>query len=419
MSSKQLITEISRIKEMMGITESKILLKENVVDEIVEFLSKFLRKDIGELTALGVRNVDDVKKLMDDFLDPAISSANKIDYLKYILDEVGDVAMKSIAKEAVDDVTTGVGKLVNDRMSAYIDAYKKGIVSYDEIINKVSDVLINLIAKTSEELENLKYWIRDKAKVRIKNQLDNIIVPGNVSGSADDALDQLIKNNDKAEKVLNRFNQHESWAKLSQRQRTLIENFVNANKDMDYITLIAKTDDELKKSLIEALKPNLAKKIWNKYKLLKGWKKWALGVLLMGTVYKTTGGTAICTVRYALQWLGEWFGAWDMEGQEAWNKCDWGYKPEEVEGVKKYNCVNGVCEEDPTGPYTESTCGGSCSKSNSNCPGESSFKTAIETAYGGAANVDSTKFGMFDTAKCAGTYDGSTYTWDNGTKDWI
>ena len=39
MSSKQLITEISRIKEMMGITESKILLKENVVDKIVEFLS--------------------------------------------------------------------------------------------------------------------------------------------------------------------------------------------------------------------------------------------------------------------------------------------------------------------------------------------------------------------------------------------
>jgi len=167
MSSKQLITEISRIKEMMGITESKILLKESVGDEIVEILAKFLRKDIGELTTLGVRNANDLKRLMDDFLDPAVSSANKVDVLKYIIDDLGNTAIKSIAKEALDDVTTGVGKLVNDRMAGYIDAYKKGIVSYDEIVTQVSDDLTALMSKSSDELLYLKSVLHDDALLKI------------------------------------------------------------------------------------------------------------------------------------------------------------------------------------------------------------------------------------------------------------
>jgi len=390
MSSKQLITEISRIKEMMGITESKILLKESVGDEIVEILAKFLRKDIGELTTLGVRNANDLKRLMDDFLDPAVSSANKVDVLKYIIDDLGNTAIKSIAKEALDDVTTGVGKLVNDRMAGYIDAYKKGIVSYDEIVTQVSDDLTALMSKSSDELLYLKSVLHDDALLKIRNQLDNANVINKVSGSADDAIDQLIKNNEKVGKVLDRFKSNDLWGKLSQRQRTLIEDFVNANKDMDYLTLIAKTDDQIKKHLVDNLSPNLAQKIWKRWKLLKGWKKWGIGILLLGTTLKATKGTGICAVRNVFDWAGEWTGAWNMEDQEAWNKCDLGYKPEEE-------------EEEVV---------------NSECPGEAAFKTAVETVYGGAANVDATKYGAFDTEKCAGTYDGATYTWDNKVKDW-
>jgi hypothetical protein len=50
----------------------------------------------------------------------------------------------------------------------------------------------------------------------------------------------------------------------------------------------------------------------------------------------------------------------------------------------------------------------------SNCPGQSSFETAVKNAYG--ANYDSSKMGTFDGTKCAGTYDGETYTWDGS--DW-
>ena len=68
-------------------------------------------------------------------------------------------------------------------------------------------------------------------------------------------------------------------------------------------------------------------------------------------------------------------------------------------------------EADPDNQETEEG-------TNSECPGESSFKSAIETAYGGIDNVDVTKYGVFDTEKCAGIYDGSTYTWNNMDKDW-
>ena len=173
MSSKQLITEISRIKEMMNITESKILLKENIVDELVAFLTKFLRKDVADLTALGVRNVGDVKRLMDDFLDPAISSANKVDFLKRIVDDLGETAVKSIAKDSVDDVTTGVGKLVNDRSTQYINYYKQGVMTYDEVITQIGDDLTSLMSKSSGELSNLKKAINDESLLKVKNQLDN------------------------------------------------------------------------------------------------------------------------------------------------------------------------------------------------------------------------------------------------------
>jgi hypothetical protein len=49
-----------------------------------------------------------------------------------------------------------------------------------------------------------------------------------------------------------------------------------------------------------------------------------------------------------------------------------------------------------------------------NCPGKTSFETAVKNAYG--ASYDSSKMGTFDDTKCAGTYDGETYTWDGS--DW-
>ena len=134
------------------------------------------------------------------------------------------------------------------------------------------------------------------------------------------------------------------------------------------------------------LSPSFAKQVYTRWKKLKTWQKFAVGILLTSGVFSVTGGTALCAVKNVLDWIGEKLGAYDLEDQEAWNKCEWGVNAEEG--------------------------------TNSECPGEAVFKTAIETAYGGATNVDAAKYGVFDTEKCAGIYDGATYTWDNEAKDW-
>ena len=251
MSSKQLITEISRIKEMMNITESKILLKENIVDELVAFLTKFLRKDVADLTALGVRNVGDVKRLMDDFLDPAISSANKVDFLKKIVDDLGETAVKSIAKESVDDVTTGVGKLVNDRSTEFINYYKQGIMTYDEVLTQIGDDLTSLMSKSSGELSNLKKAINDESLLKVKNQLDNAKVSLDAEIDAAAAANRQSQYNlnmsqrlsDQLASIKTQIEALPSYKTLSFDEQTAVRDFIELNKHKNPTVLLSETGD--------------------------------------------------------------------------------------------------------------------------------------------------------------------------------
>ena len=259
MSSKQLITEISRIKEMMNITESKILLKESIVDELVAFLTKFLRKDAADLTALGVRNVGDVKRLMDDFLDPAISSANKVDFLKRIVDDLGETAVKSIAKESVDDVTTGVGKLVNDRSTEYIKYYKQGIMTYDEVITQIGDDLTGLMSKSSDELSNLKKALNDEALLKVKNQLDNakVTLDGEIDAVAAASRQSEItfsmekRLSDQLDSVKTQIEALPSYKKLDFDEQSAVRNFIELNKGKNANILVSETGDFIRRLLAD------------------------------------------------------------------------------------------------------------------------------------------------------------------------
>jgi hypothetical protein len=259
MSSKQLITEISRIKEMMNITESKILLKESIVDELVAFLTKFLRKDAADLTALGVRNVGDVKRLMDDFLDPAISSANKVDFLKRIVDDLGETAVKSIAKESVDDVTTGVGKLVNDRSTEYIKYYKQGIMTYDEVITQIGDDLTELMSKSSDELSNLKKALNDESLLKVRNQLDNakVTVDAEIdavaaaSRQSERTFEMSKRLSDQLDSVKTQIEALPSYKKLDFDEQSAVRNFIELNKDKNANILVSETGDFIRRLLAD------------------------------------------------------------------------------------------------------------------------------------------------------------------------
>jgi hypothetical protein len=333
MKQPQILSEVHRIREMMGLSENRYILKESIGDEIAELLIKFFRKDIDELTALGIRNAEDLKGLMDDFVNPAINSAAKVDILRSILDDIGEVGAKTIAKGAIDDVTSGVGKLVDDNMGRYLDAYKKGLMTYDEVVSELTDDLSKLMSKSGDELTTLKSALNDEALLKAKNQLDNAAGTGrSVDTTIDDAYEQLLKENAKADKVLNKFKSNPEWDKLKGWQQVGLEDFVSKNKDLDFVTLITRTDEYFKKALTENItNKTLREKIYKKWRGLKPWQKWGIGIAIAGGIYKSTGGTAACSVRNTLDWMGEWLGAWDFEDQEAWNKCDFGVQPKDEE----------------------------------------------------------------------------------------
>lgn len=260
MKSNQLITEISRIQEMMGLVkENKSLLKESLIDEIVEILVKFLRKDVSELTALGVRNADDVKSVMDDFLDPLVPAANKTNMLKLILEDVGDVAIKSLAKSAIDDVTTGVGKVVSDRSKTYIDWYKQGVMTYDDVLAKISEDLSDIMVKSSDELSSLKNAINDESLLKVRSQLDNAkaILDAETDAAtkaakqAKEQLDMAKKLSDQFDSVKTQIDALPSFKALSGDEQLAVRNFLESNKTKTPTVLISETETFISKILLD------------------------------------------------------------------------------------------------------------------------------------------------------------------------
>ena len=172
MKTKILINEIKRIQEIINISENKRLLKEGLSDDLVELISKFLSKGSDELTNLGVKNADELKTLIKNF--PTANVLDQATILRTIISGLGDDIVKNIAKSTIDDVTTGVGKYMNDRTTQYINYYEKGIITYDEVITQVTEDITALMSKSSDELIAFKNSLTDEIKTKTKTSLDNI-----------------------------------------------------------------------------------------------------------------------------------------------------------------------------------------------------------------------------------------------------
>ena len=171
MDSKILINEVNRICEIITLSETKHLLNEGVSDNLVDIIVTFLSKGNDELINLGVKNIDELQSLIKNF--PTANVLDQKSILKTIITGLGDVAIKNIAKSTVDDVTTGIGKVMNDRTTQYIEFYKKGIMTYDDVITQISDDITNLMSKSSDELISLKNSLTDVIKTKVKTSLDN------------------------------------------------------------------------------------------------------------------------------------------------------------------------------------------------------------------------------------------------------
>jgi len=179
MLTNKLINEIYRIKEIINLFDNKTLIKESIADELVEMISKFISKSSDELITLGVKNPEELKTLLKNF--PTANVLDQTSILKTLISGLGDTIIKNIAKSAIDDVTTGVGKVMDDRIKQYIELYKKGTMTYDDVLWAIKDDMTSLTSKSSDELISLKNSLSDAANTKAKNSLDNIKT--NVNGS--------------------------------------------------------------------------------------------------------------------------------------------------------------------------------------------------------------------------------------------
>lgn len=179
MLTNKLINEIYRIKEIINLFDNKTLIKESIADELVEMISKFISKSSDELITLGVKNPEELKTLLKNF--PTANVLDQTSILKTLISGLGDTIIKNIAKSAIDDVTTGVGKVMDDRIKQYIELYKKGTMTYDDVLWAIKDDMTALTSKSSDELISLKNSLSDAANTKAKNSLDNIKT--NVNGS--------------------------------------------------------------------------------------------------------------------------------------------------------------------------------------------------------------------------------------------
>lgn len=331
MESNILINEIYRIKEMMGITESKSLLKEGVGDEIAELLAKFLKKDASELTALGVRNADDLKTLMDDFADPLVSAADKADILRMIITDLGDNAIKSIAKSAIDDVTTGVGKVMNDRFSVYMDYYKQGIMTYDDVVSQITDDISGITSKTTDDLKALKDAITDESILKVKTDLDaaKSVIDSEAESAAKIAkeeqliLDMNTRLAEKLEAIKSQIEGLPSFKKLNIEEQDSVRTFLENNKDKNLNTLVSETETYISKILND---PARVKEIplkdrkyleWvlkNSKKLLK-YTGTITGVVLIGLFLTGNIGEAVGLLKENWESIKENMGSEDSSGE--------------------------------------------------------------------------------------------------------
>ena len=191
MIESKLLNEVSRIKDIISLYENSTLIKEGLGDELIDLLSKFLTKGNDELINLGVKNSDDLKNLIKKF--PTSNVLDQKLILRTIISGLGEQIIKQIAKDAIDDITVGVGEVMNDRTTQYIEYYKNGIMTYDDVITQLTEDMNKLMSKSSDELILLKNSLMDTIKTKTKTSLDNLKKGVNNSSNPQSYLDNLSK----------------------------------------------------------------------------------------------------------------------------------------------------------------------------------------------------------------------------------
>lgn len=280
METNNLISEIYRIKEMMGITEGKTLLTESVGDEIIEALLKFLKKEINNLKSQGVKGIG---KLVKELEDPITTSARRIEIFKDIMNTLPGTTIKGIAKKTIDDLTEGVGQQMDKRIRELLDLYERGNLTYGDVISQINDDLANIMLKTPDEVLSLKNAIKDEVVNKTKTMLGSSpkSVSSTVNSNTTFGISEKISKN--FEYKLKLLKEDPKWSKISNKDQRGIEELLETGKNNN------QSLDDLFKDASNVLSTKeipkgVSTKIWEKVKwFLKNWRS-MLGILGLSTV---------------------------------------------------------------------------------------------------------------------------------------
>ena len=387
---KIILNEISRIRNMMGLlNESKpkqiiveAVLSGGIVDDLIGL---FIKKSADDLITLGVKEADDMILLAKNY--PTASITDQADILKTIFKNVDEIALQNIGKSMIDDATSTIGRQVNgyvDNIKTMSDTYPN--LSPGDLVAEFNKVIDDAFKGSADEVGGILKGFKEEGATRINDHKGSKSGPKNVGPDEEMLkLQDEINGAKKIEDLINTFKNKTDWSKLSSKQRTAFTKFVreNSGKTIDEIARAADKEflSALNKSSINAAKKKqLYEKFWGNL----DWKTKLIVILVI------TGAVAGPALSYYVGYLAKkGMSNFDLEQvKKGWEE---GNKEEEP---KK--------EENPNNPV-----GG--------CPGESGFVDAIKAEYTGADGMptyDAAKM-SFDATKCTGTYDGTSYKWEN------
>lgn len=386
---KIILNEISRIRNMMGLlNESKpkqiileAVLSGGIVDDLIGL---FIKKSADDLTALGVKNADDMIALAKNF--PAASVTDQADILKTILKNVDEIALQNFGKAMIDDAGSTIGKQVNGYVNdfkAYSDTYPN--LTQGDIISEFNKVIDDAFVGAADEVSGVIKGFKEEGAARLNaHKGSKTTGPTNVGPDP-----ELLKLQDEVsrakglEELINTFKNRSDWSKLSYGQRNQFEKFIreNAGKTVTEVGQAAEKEflTRINKSELSAVK---RKALISKFTNLPWWGKVTLFLVISGSF-----GFPIAY--WAGFFAGNGIQAVDLEDMKK------GFE----EGMKEEEPKK---EENPNNPV-----GG--------CPGESGFVDAIKAVYTGADGMpayDAAKM-SFDATKCTGVYDNQNYKWEN------
>lgn len=390
---KIILNEISRIRNMMGLlNESKpkqiileAVLSGGIVDDLIGL---FIKKSADDLTALGVKNADDMITLARNY--PTASVTDQADILKTIFKNVDEIALQNIGKSMIDDATSTIGRQVNgyvDNIKTMSDTYPN--LSPGDLVAEFNKVIDDAFKGAADEVSGVIKGFKEEGAQRI-NAHKGSKTTGPTNVGPDPELLKLQDELSKAkgvEELINSFKNRTDWGKLSYRQRNQFEKFIRENSGKTVAEVGQAAEKEFITKITQAgLNATKKKALISKFTNLPWYGQVTLLLVISGVA-----GFPIAS------WLG-WFAGKGIQAVD-------------IEDMKK-GFEEGMKEEEPKKEENPNNPVGGC-------PGESGFVDAIKAVYTGADGMpayDAAKM-SFDATKCTGTYDGTNYKWENN--QWI